>query len=97
MGFRIRLERTNKHSKVEKKKSGQFSKRIIIFCITAMMVYTGFCLWMQVAKGMQPESTLTTVFFAAIFGELWELSKIKRKKQDTQTNENNNEETGSDE
>lgn len=94
MGFRIRLERTDKHSNSKNKKPGQFSKRIIIFCIAAMMVYTGICLWMQVDKGMQPESTLTTVFFAAIFGELWELSKIKRKKQDTQTDEYNNEETG---
>lgn len=96
MGFRIRFERTKQQTKKKKKKKpGQFSKRIIIFCIAAMMAYTVFCLWMQVDKGMQPESTLTTVFFGAIFGELWELSKIKRKKQDTQTT--NEEETGSDE
>ena len=93
MGFKLSFE-PKKPAKKKKKKPGQFSKRIIIFCITAMMAYTVFCLWMQVDKGMQPESTLTTVFFAAIFGELWELSKIKRKKQDTQTNENYNEETG---
>lgn len=95
MSFRIRFERANKQVKKKKRKTpGRFSKRIIIFCIAAMMGYTIFCLWMQVDKGIQPESTLTTVFFAAIFGELWELSKIKRRKQDTLTNNNNNEETG---
>ena len=93
MGFKFSFE-PKKPVKKKRKKPGQFSKRIIIFCIASMMAYTIFCLWMQVDKGIQPESTLTTVFFAAVFGELWELSKIKRKKQDKQTNENYNEETG---
>lgn len=75
MGFRLRFEPS-------KKKPGRFSKRMVLFCIAAMMTYTVFCLWMQLDRNIQPESTLTTMFFGALFGELWELSKIKRKKQD---------------
>lgn len=96
MGFRIRFERTNKQTKKKKKKKGLFRNSIVIFCIAAMMAYTVFGLFMQVKWNIQPEATLTTVFFAALFGELWELSKIKRAKLKN-PDSTNNEETGSDE
>jgi len=97
MGFRVRFERTKEQPKKKKrKKPGQFSKRIVIFCIAVMMAYTVFGLFMQVKWNIQPESTLTTVFFAGVFGELWELSKIKRGKIKNPDSTNNEEETGSD-
>ena len=61
-------------------KKGNFAKRIIIYCILAATFYTIFSLFMQYTKGLAPDATLTTVVFAAVFGELWELSKIKREK-----------------
>lgn len=94
MGFRVRFEQTKKR---KKKKKGQFGKRIVVFIIGAMTVYTVFGLFMQYSKSIAPDSTLTTCLFAALFGELWELSKIKRKKEDKNTSVEESDETGSDE
>lgn len=67
-------------------KAGKFGKRLILLCIFMAIIYTVFGLFMQYTTGIAPDSTLTTVVFAAIFGELWELSKIKRKKLDSNRN-----------
>lgn len=85
MGFRFKIERT-------KKKSGQFGKRMVLFCIGAAIAYTVYGLWMQVELGVMPDSTITTGVYAALFGELWELSKIKRNKQRSDGVENTDEE-----
>lgn len=84
MGIKIKWESTTKKQK--KKIKGNFSKRLIIFCIAMAMLYTVFGLYMQWKMNIAPDATLTTGVFAAIFGELWELSKIKRKKLDSNGN-----------
>ena len=71
---------------IKQKKRGEFGKCLIIFCLMMATAYTLFGLYMQYTTGTAPDSTLTTVVFAAIFGELWELSKIKRKKLETNYN-----------
>ena len=76
MGLKIKME----------KKKGEFGKCLIVCCLLMAVAYTLFGLYMQYTTGIAPDSTLTTVVFAAIFGELWELSKIKRKKLETNYN-----------
>lgn len=80
MGFRISFEPKQPKKKKKKNTTGQFSKRIVIFCIFLVIGYTGFCLAMQWFKGFQPESQLTIGFFAFVTVELWNLSNIKRDK-----------------
>lgn len=72
-------------SKIKEKKNrkGLYSKVIVALCILLAVGYTGICLLMQWVRGTQPEPQLTIAFFAFVATELWNLSKIKRSKNDS--------------
>ncbi len=64
------------------------SKKIIIFVIMAIFVFTGLAIWTQVKTGMELSPTLITCFFTFCTGELWMLASIKKSKLKTGQKEN---------
>ena len=61
------------------KKSGKFSKFIVIFVIIMNVMFTLLVLDVVVKTGVEP-STLIASWFAFTTGELWMLSSIKKTK-----------------
>ena len=72
----------NKIKRVEVLKNGhsRTSKKIILFVITAIFIFTGLAIWTQVKTGMELSPTLITCFFTFCTGELWMLASIKKSK-----------------
>lgn len=72
----------SKIKKVEliKNEHSRTSKRIILFVIAAIFVFTGLAIWTQVQTGMELSPTLITCFFTFCTGELWMLASIKKSK-----------------
>ena len=68
----------------ERSHKGLFSRLIVLLCLGLAIGYTGICLLMQWAHGMQPEPQLTISLFAFISAELMSLAAIKRNKDKNQ-------------
>ena len=75
----------SKIKKVEliKSEHSKTSKKIILFVIIAIFVFTGLAIWTQVKTGMELSPTLITCFFTFCTGELWMLASIKKSKLKT--------------
>ena len=56
------------------------SKKIIIFVITSVFVYTGLSMLIQFKTGIEISPTLTTCYFGFCTGALWMLASIKKSK-----------------
>ena len=56
------------------------SKKIIIFVIASVFVYTGLSMLIQFKTGLEISPTLTTCYFGFCTGELWMLASIKKSK-----------------
>lgn len=80
----------SKIKKVEliKNEHSRTSKRIIMFVIVAIFVFTGLAIWTQVKTGMELSPTLITCFFTFCTGELWMLASIKKSKLKTGQKDN---------
>lgn len=80
----------SKIKKVEliKNEHSRTSKRIIVFVIMAIFVFTGLAIWAQVKTGMELSPTLITCFFTFCTGELWMLASIKKSKLKTGQKDN---------
>jgi hypothetical protein len=80
----------SKIKKVEliKNEHSRTSKRIILFVIIAIFVFTGLAIWTQVKTGMELSPTLITCFFTFCTGELWMLASIKKSKLKTGQKDN---------
>lgn len=80
----------SKIKKVEliKNEHSRTSKRIILFVIVAIFVFTGLAIWTQVKTGMELSPTLITCFFTFCTGELWMLASIKKSKLKTGQKDN---------
>ena len=72
-------------NKVKKVKRASFhhsktSKKIIIFVIASIFVYTSLSMLLQFKTGLEISPTLTTCYFGFCTGELWMLASIKKSK-----------------
>ena len=65
-------------------KKGLFSKLIVIFIITANVIFAMKVFDVFTATGGLEPSTLIASWFAFTTGELWALSKIKRDEKHNQ-------------
>jgi hypothetical protein len=75
-------------NKVKKVKRASFhhsktSKKIIIFVIASIFVYTSLSMLIQFKTGLEISPTLTTCYFGFCTGELWMLASIKKSKLKT--------------
>ena len=75
-------------TKVKKIKRPSFhhsktSKKIIIFVIASIFVYTSLSMLIQFKTGLEISPTLTTCYFGFCTGELWMLASIKKSKLKT--------------
>lgn len=75
-------------NKVKKVKRASFhhsktSKKIIIFVIASIFVYTSLSMLLQFKTGLEISPTLTTCYFGFCTGELWMLASIKKSKLKT--------------
>ena len=80
----------SKIKKVEliKNEHSRTSKRIILFVIIAIFIFTGLAIWTQIKTGMELSPTLITCFFTFCTGELWMLASIKKSKLKTGQKDN---------
>ena len=77
-----------KRVEVLKNSHSRTSKKIILFVITAIFIFTGLAIWTQVKTGMELSPTLITCFFTFCTGELWMLASIKKSKLKTGQKDN---------
>lgn len=70
----------NKIKKIKRVSHSKTSKKIIIFIICAIFVFTGLAIWVQLKTGVELSPTLITCFYAFCTGELWMLASIKKSK-----------------
>ena len=75
-------------NKIKKVKRPSFqhsktSKKIIIFIILSIFIFTGLAMAIQLKTVVELSPTLITCFYAFCTGELWMLASIKKSKLKT--------------
>lgn len=65
------------------KKQKHLSKKIVIFIVSSIFIFTGFAIYLQFVTSVELSSTLIISFYGFCTGELWLLASIKKSKINT--------------
>lgn len=76
--------------KVNKKKKLAKRDKMLISCVLSVMLYTIASFVLQFCTSVEISSTLTVSYYGFWTVEIWQLSKIKRNKDNITNNINNN-------